>query len=213
MRRQTPQRRSATRSPTCSTTPRGASAWAPPASCRDAAVGTFRARTAGRVCPRARACLSSPTKSLTTNADSLDDGSVLTDTSDLRGRVLGGFAWTIGASGVSQVSRLLAAIVLARLLTPSQYGLAGMALVFSSLVLSVSDLSMGAGLVQRKRITEADRSTVFWTSAAVGLLLTVTVSWCPGRSQASTASPKCGRCSWSFRSASCSSRCRRHKRR
>lgn len=111
---------------------------------------------------------------MTTNADSLDDGSVLTDTSDLRGRVLGGFAWTIGASGVSQVSRLLAAIVLARLLTPSQYGLAGMALVFSSLVLSVSDLSMGAGLVQRKRITEADRSTVFWTSAAVGLLLTVT---------------------------------------
>jgi O-antigen/teichoic acid export membrane protein len=48
-----------------------------------------------------------------------------------------------------------------------------MALLFSSLVLMLSDVSMGAALVQRKEITEADRSTVFWTSAVIGLFLTV----------------------------------------
>ena len=99
--------------------------------------------------------------------------SELTEPENIRGRVLGGFAWSMGSSVISQGSRLISAVFLARLLTPSDYGLAGMALAFSSLVLSVSDLSMGAGLVQRRRITEADRSTVFWTSAGIGLLLTL----------------------------------------
>lgn len=71
-----------------------------------------------------------------------------------------------------QISRLAVAIVLARLLSPHDYGLAGMALVFMSLVLGLADMSLGAGLVQRATITEADRSTVFWTTAAMGVLLT-----------------------------------------
>jgi len=93
-------------------------------------------------------------------------------TPSLGAKVLGGFAWSIVMVVVLQLCRVVFGITLARLLTPSQYGLAGMALVFSSLVLSFSDLSMGSGLVQRKSISEADRSTVFWTSAGVGLLLT-----------------------------------------
>ena len=50
-------------------------------------------------------------------------------------------------------------------------GSRGSALLFSSLVIAFSDLGLGAGLVQRKTITEEDRSTVFWISAAVGVLL------------------------------------------
>jgi O-antigen/teichoic acid export membrane protein len=88
-----------------------------------------------------------------------------------RTQVLSGFAWNLASSAATQVFRFVLAILLARLLTPSDYGIAGMTLVFSSLVLSFSDLSMGAGLVQRHEIDEADRSTVFWTSAGMGLLL------------------------------------------
>jgi O-antigen/teichoic acid export membrane protein len=89
----------------------------------------------------------------------------------VRSRVLGGFAWSMVTLAVTQVWRVAGAVVLARLLTPADYGLAGMALVFSSLVMSFSDLSLGSALVQRRQITEADRSTVFWTSAGIGLLL------------------------------------------
>jgi O-antigen/teichoic acid export membrane protein len=91
----------------------------------------------------------------------------------MRDRLLGGVAWSMLAVGAVQISRVGVALVLARLLTPRDYGLAAMALVFSSLVLAISDLSLGAGLVQRREITEADRSTVFWTSAAIGLGLTL----------------------------------------
>lgn len=62
--------------------------------------------------------------------------------------------------------------MLVRLLAPHDFGLAGIALLFSSLVLAFSDLGLGDGLVQRREITESDRSTMFWTSALVGVLLT-----------------------------------------
>lgn len=89
----------------------------------------------------------------------------------LRGQVMQGVKWSVISVGAMQVSRIAAGLVLARLLTPRDYGLAGMAFVFSSLVLTVSDLSLGAGLVQRKEITEKDRSTVFWTSMLIGTTL------------------------------------------
>src|SRR2546423_1356928 len=89
----------------------------------------------------------------------------------IQAKILGGFAWTAVSTVVIQASRVVFGIALARLLTPSEYGLAGMALVFSSLVLTFSDLSMGRALVQRRSISEADRSTVFWMSTGIGLLL------------------------------------------
>ena len=48
-----------------------------------------------------------------------------------------------------------------------------MVIVFSSLVLIFADVALGAALVQREHLTEVDRSTVFWTSAALGLSFTL----------------------------------------
>ncbi len=90
---------------------------------------------------------------------------------ELRSRLVRGFGWNMLAVTTMQGSQIVFGIVLARLLTPHDYGLAAMALVFSSLVLALSDLSLSAGLVQRPHISEEDKSTVFWTSCAVGVLL------------------------------------------
>lgn len=90
---------------------------------------------------------------------------------DLGARVARGFAWSMAGAILMQLSRIVFGIVLARLLTPHEYGLAAMALVFSNLVLFFSDLSLSTGLVQREEITEEDKATVFWTSVAVGAVL------------------------------------------
>jgi O-antigen/teichoic acid export membrane protein len=88
-------------------------------------------------------------------------------------RVTRGLAW-VGASQVTlQLTRMAVAIVIARLLTPSEYGLAAAALVFASLVLVFSDLALGAALVQRKRLSEADRCTAFWITIGSGVAFTV----------------------------------------
>jgi O-antigen/teichoic acid export membrane protein len=96
-----------------------------------------------------------------------------TPTSDMRGKVVRGLGWVGASTLVGQLIRTGGAIFVARLLTPSEYGLAMLALVFASLVLVFSDLALGAALVQRKNITEQDRSTAFWISVGAGTLFTV----------------------------------------
>src|SRR5919204_6117662 len=91
----------------------------------------------------------------------------------LRRKVVGGLGWKLLSQTVSQGSRTFVAIVLAHLLTPREFGLAAMALVFTSFATMFNDLSLGAALIQRPKLTEADRSTVFWTTLAVGGLLTL----------------------------------------
>ncbi len=86
----------------------------------------------------------------------------------LRARVARGLAWKGLSQVLVQLTRIGAGIVLARLLTPAEYGLAAMAVAFAGLSLVFADFGLGAGLVQRRELSEADRSTVFWTSAGVG---------------------------------------------
>jgi O-antigen/teichoic acid export membrane protein len=91
----------------------------------------------------------------------------------LRGKVAQGLAWKALTQIVGQGTRTAVAIVLAHLLTPDKFGLAAMALVFGGIVGIFTDLSLGTALVQRRTITELDRSTVFWTTMAAGLACTV----------------------------------------
>ena len=90
----------------------------------------------------------------------------------MRSLILQGIGWKVVSQIFMQCSGLLVAITLARLLRPHEFGLAGMVLVATSLVLVFSDLALGAALVQRKEVTEADRSTAFWTSVAIGTMFT-----------------------------------------
>lgn len=92
---------------------------------------------------------------------------------DMRSRVFGGLAWVGASQVVMQITRLVVALVVARLLGPSEFGLAALALVFASLVLVFSDLALGAAIVQSKELSEDDRCTAFWVTVAGGALFSV----------------------------------------
>jgi O-antigen/teichoic acid export membrane protein len=91
----------------------------------------------------------------------------------LRPRVLAGLAWKGLSLGVAYATQFVVVIVLAHLLTPREFGLAGMVMVFSALVARVPDLGLGAALVQRQNLDDTDRSTAFWISSGVGATLTL----------------------------------------
>jgi O-antigen/teichoic acid export membrane protein len=98
----------------------------------------------------------------------------------MRARVLGGLAWKVVSQVFTQTWQTVVAIVLARLLVPEDYGLAAMVIVFAAIVPVFSDLALGAALVQRRNLSEADRSTVFWTSTGIGAVFTllgIALSW------------------------------------
>jgi O-antigen/teichoic acid export membrane protein len=118
--------------------------------------------------PAALSDLPSPRDALSEPLDS----EMLGD-ANLRTRVLRGLAWSTAVVVTVQVARLCSGLVLVHFLQPHDYGVAGMALLASSFVLAISDLGLGAALVQRPSISEADRSTVFWANVATGALLTV----------------------------------------
>jgi O-antigen/teichoic acid export membrane protein len=92
---------------------------------------------------------------------------------DLRGSVVRGVGWKLVTQVATAGTRVIFGITLAHLLTPHEYGLAGMALVFTGLATIFVDPSLGSALIQRRTISELDRSTVFWTNLALGILCTV----------------------------------------
>ena len=61
-------------------------------------------------------------------------------------------------------------LVIAKLLLPEEFGLIGMAVVFTGLVNTISELGMGAALIQRKNsdLGEQHFNTVFWISTVFG---------------------------------------------
>ena len=94
-------------------------------------------------------------------------------TAELRSQVMQGLGWKAFSQISVQVMALVTTIFIAHLLTPSEVGLVAMATVFSALALILSDLALGAALVQRETLTEEDRSSAFWLNVGFGLVLTL----------------------------------------
>jgi O-antigen/teichoic acid export membrane protein len=109
---------------------------------------------------------------------------------ELGHKIRSGLGWKAVSQLAGAGSRLVVGLILARLLTPDEFGLAAMALTFSGLALVFTDLSLGAALVQRRHITEEDRSTVFWTTVATGAACTVAGVLLAGPIAALFAEPK-----------------------
>lgn len=62
-------------------------------------------------------------------------------------------------------------IVLARLLTPSEFGTIALLYFLVALARSLADSGLSTALIQRPDATPAEESTVFWFNAAAGLLM------------------------------------------
>lgn len=77
------------------------------------------------------------------------------------------------ARGVNIFSQLTTFVLLARLLTPADFGLVLMALPFIAILLVVGDLGLASWTLQAATISEEDASSLFWISATAGLCLTL----------------------------------------
>lgn len=62
-------------------------------------------------------------------------------------------------------------VVLAHLLAPSQFGLAGMVLLFTGVIQLLADVGFSASLVQLPTLSEEDLSTAFWAGLAIAVVL------------------------------------------
>ncbi len=82
-----------------------------------------------------------------------------------------GAFYQVFAGGVVTIIRIGASTILARLLLPDDFGLFGMALLLSEMVLRIGALGMGVGIIAKRNVTEEDLSTAFWTMAFIRIVL------------------------------------------
>lgn len=66
--------------------------------------------------------------------------------------------------------QIVVTIVLARLLSPSDFGLIAMLLVFTNIGTVVADAGFGTALIQRQVTSADDETTVFWFNCAAGIV-------------------------------------------
>jgi O-antigen/teichoic acid export membrane protein len=66
-------------------------------------------------------------------------------------------------------------VILARLLTPTEYGLIGMVALFFALASAVGDAGFGAALIQRKHVDPDDEASVLALNVVTGTVLTLVI--------------------------------------
>lgn len=82
----------------------------------------------------------------------------------------------VGLEKVSMIIiQLLTSVILARLLTPSDYGTIAMISIFISLSSALAEAGLGGSLIYYKDVDERDFSTVFWLNTATSILLYLVV--------------------------------------
>lgn len=84
--------------------------------------------------------------------------------------------WSVAASFGTQAVSFLVFVVLARQLTPLEFGVVALASVFLDLLTLIGRGGLTEVLIQRTTLDEEDKSTAFWNSLAFGLCGTV-VLW------------------------------------
>ena len=86
--------------------------------------------------------------------------------------IRGGFAKLIG-QGVTFGLRLLYMIVVARLLTPTEFGLVAMVTAVTGVFDLFRDGGLSAAAVQQISVTKDQQSALFWVNMAIGGGLTL----------------------------------------
>ena len=96
-----------------------------------------------------------------------------TDSKTIKSDVSRGIAWIgLAASFVSVLDIVATVIILAVWISPSEYGVAALAITLFPVLDLASDMGLASAVIQRDDHTEAKISTVFWLSTlmSVGLL-------------------------------------------
>ena len=89
----------------------------------------------------------------------------------LKQKAAKGVLWSTVERFSVQGVQFLIMIVMARLLTPHDYGLIGMLAIFIAVAQSLVDSGFSQALIRKRERTSVDESTVFYFNIAVGLLL------------------------------------------
>src|SRR5215467_8578437 len=100
------------------------------------------------------------------------------ESSDLGRLALRGGVVSVATQYGNGFLQIVAAIVLARLLSPEDFGLVAIVTVLTSFAPLLIDFGLGDATAQRSKITPSQISSLFWLSSGIGLAVAVVVAGC-----------------------------------
>ena len=93
---------------------------------------------------------------------------------NLKQKAASGMVWTALQKYSTMFIQFISGIILARLLTPYDYGCIGMLSIFMVLAEAFIDGGFGSALIQKKQPTQEDYSTIFfWNLGMAALMYTI----------------------------------------
>ena len=105
--------------------------------------------------------------------DASGDFHPVAEASELRRLAVRGAAATVSAQWLGLVLQIVGTVLLARLLTPADFGVVAMVTTFSMLLMSFGSNGFHEVVIQRDGISRFQASNLFWITSAAGLVLTI----------------------------------------
>lgn len=96
----------------------------------------------------------------------------------LKSKTVKGTVWSALDAFLGQGVTFIVGIVLARLLTPDEYGLIGICLIFNTVLNGIVDSGFSNALIRKKDCTNNDYNTMFLTNLLVSIVLYVLLFFC-----------------------------------
>lgn len=91
----------------------------------------------------------------------------------LKNKTINGTAWSFIDNIANTGVTFIVGIILARLLTPAEYGLIGIILIFVNIFNSIVNSGFSSALIRKNDATEKDYSTAFITNMVISFIMAV----------------------------------------
>lgn len=97
---------------------------------------------------------------------------------NLKTKTIKGYAWNFMDNILNRGISFIFGIVLARLLSPSEYGLIGVILIFIAVFNSIVESGLGTALLRKNNCKEDDYNTVFYSNLCFSVFLFIVFYFC-----------------------------------
>jgi len=92
-------------------------------------------------------------------------------TEEIKGKAIKSVKWTALSEIASRSIQPIVTLILARLLTPADFGVVGVAMIAIGLAQIFQDFGLGKTLIQRETEVEKSANIVFWTNLALSIVI------------------------------------------
>jgi O-antigen/teichoic acid export membrane protein len=96
-------------------------------------------------------------------------------TQSLKHKTIQGLSWSVITQIIRQIFNFVFGIILARLLSPREFGIVGMLTIFTAFANLFLEFGLGAAIIHKQDIKSEQLSSIFWLNIMFGILLTIII--------------------------------------